>query len=446
MTDKRSRAAELRQRHPHLIYRGYKHSWQAGVFFLEYDFLLAPGLVFCPSWQIPCPQNPAGLSSGMLDNLVFNLGMVELISYWKCACPHQVVVTAGYLAPEQLPFWQKLFRLGLGEFFYINGLNPEDLLPEFVIEHAPTGYPVPELNGRGNLVPVGGGKDSLLTLSLLAGLDNTPFMVNARAAGWDSCRVTGYEPARILEARRTLDPHLLDLNRQNYLNGHTPFSALLAFAGLLTVVLNRKKYLPLSNEASANQGNINGDEVNHQYSKSYEFEDDFIKYYKKWLVRGPEYFSFLRPLSELQITALFARNAQFLPVFQSCNVGQKTDTWCGHCPKCLFVALMLAPFVTPERLQQVFGRDILADTSLAPVLEELVGIAPVKPFECVGTVEEVNQAALMIPEPLPPLIAPYRNRLKPLPDWRTQFNHQHHLPPAFLAVMEQAWQQLNAGN
>ena len=133
-----------------------------------------------------------------------------------------------------------------------------------------------------------------------------------------------------------------------------------------------------------------GTSVNHQYSKSLEFEDDFRRY-----CPGFNYFSFLRPLSELQIAMLFSRFTDYHDVFRSCNVGSKQDIWCGHCAKCLFAYIILSPFIEPSRLNHIFGKAMLDDITLQLEFDQLIGEAETKPFECVGTVSEVRQALAM---------------------------------------------------
>ena len=157
-----------------------------------------------------------------------------------------------------------------------------------------------------------------------------------------------------------------------------------------------KKYVALSNEDSANESNVVGENINHQYSKSLEFENDFRRYVSTYISEDFDYFSFLRPLSELQIAMLFAGNLHYFDVFKSCNVGSKQDIWCGNCPKCLFAYIILSPFINPEVLNRIFGKSMLDDISLKNYFDELVGISPIKPFECVGTRDEVNEAIDLI--------------------------------------------------
>ncbi len=137
-----------------------------------------------------------------------------------------------------------------------------------------------------------------------------------------------------------------------------------------------------------------GEKINHQYSKSYEFEEDFSNYSKKYLKGNVKYFSFLRPLNELQIAKIFSKHKKYHQIFKSCNVGSKEKDWkwCTKCPKCLFVYTMLSPYLYKTELIDIFKKDLFEDKELLKTFLDLTGNGETKPFECVGTFEEVNFA------------------------------------------------------
>ena len=282
------------------------------------------------------------------------------------------------------------------------------------------------------LVPIGGGKDSVVTLECLRReMPVIPMIVNPRGATLNCVKTAGYQEDEFIVINRTLDPTMLQLNAEGYLNGHTPFSALLAFISILVAFGSRSKYIALSNENSANESTVPGTNINHQYSKSIEFESDFRNYVAENISKAVQYFSFLRPLSELQIAKLFSQCEDYHPVFRSCNAGSKTDSWCGHCPKCLFTWIILSPFLSKEKLVAIFGKDLMADETLRFIFEELNGTAPVKPFECVGTVEEVRAC----------MEAVNGNGDKAC-EILSRFNEKHFLPPQFVEILKAA---LNEG-
>ena len=389
------RYGSLRSRYPQFDYEAYHYEECAEGLRIRFDFRMGD-VEFHPTALI---ERRPFLDFGVdIDRIVFNIGMVELVSYWKCACPPTVRVLCGSLTDEQVAFWRKLYWNGLGEFFYTNGIaETSDAFMKIEATMPRDGQDVcapcrRRDAGTAYLVPVGGGKDSVVTLELLsrAGKSIRPLIMNPRGATVECARVAGFPMDEVLVVRRTIDPLLLDLNAKGYLNGHTPFSAMLAFYTVLASALSGIPNVALSNESSANESTVAGSYVNHQYSKSLEFENDFRAY-------APEfnYFSFLRPLSELQIAMLFSRFTQYHDVFRSCNVGSKQDIWCGHCAKCLFAYIILSPFVEPSRLDTIFGKPMLDDTTLRHELRQLLGMEETKPFECVGTVGEVHAALSM---------------------------------------------------
>ena len=434
-----------------------------GALFLAFDFNLGDRYHFRPTLEIPArfffdwesiPEDP-------LQALAFQIGMTELVSYWKIACPKRVVVKPFSLTESQKAFWKKLYYNGLGEFLYLNTItvSEDDLmdietpqLPMSFLRRTSEGMEMPCIRRSQSmgsvkfeertLVPIGGGKDSVVTLECLRNkMPVIPLIVNPRGATLKCVKTAGYQENEFIVINRTLDPTMLQLNAEGYLNGHTPFSALLAFISILVAYGSRSKYIALSNENSANESTVPGTNINHQYSKSIEFESDFRKYVAENLNDELQYFSFLRPLSELQIASLFAQCEDYHPVFRSCNAGSKTDSWCGKCPKCLFTWIILSPFLSREKLTAIFGKDLMADTSLQPILEELNGTAAVKPFECVGTVEEVRAclkdagistgsmtaAFAKVPEPVE---GPTVNEIL------SRFNTNHFLPPQFEQILK----------
>lgn len=382
-------------------YEDYSYNVQPDGLHIAFSFRLTDKRVFRPTAMIP---NRSFLNFNqpkeVMDRLVFNIGMIELISYWKCVCPKVVRVCCGSLEAEQVKFWKKLYWNGLGEFFYINKIKAteEDFMD--LVSEGPKMYggEMPQMNLNPQIkyiVPVGGGKDSVVTLEALRSEGIRPLIMNPRGATLLCAERAGFERDEVIEIKRNLDQLMLDLNAKGCLNGHTPFSAMLAFYTLLTSQLSGIPNIALSNESSANESTVVGSSVNHQYSKSLEFENDFRNYVNRYLNGGYNYFSFLRPLSELQIAMLFARHEKYFDVFKSCNVGSKQDIWCGHCAKCLFAYIILSPFIAPERLQKIFGADLLDEMGLRLEFEQMTGHTESKPFECVGTISEVNSALSM---------------------------------------------------
>lgn len=383
---------ELRNEYKEFIYRSYQILEDENKIKIEYCFEIPNLSVFRPTIEIEKRNiNFKSTKGDFVKNLVFNIGMIELISYWKSACPKKVIIECGNLNKEQIDWFKKLYYLGLGEYRYINNINvsAEDMLEidvrekeEYKLNYEKSNY----TNLSGTLIPIGGGKDSCVTAELLKEQkeNNLCLIIGGKEPSVKSAEIAGYKD-KIVYVKRTIDKNLLELNKQGFLNGHTPFSSMLAFLSYLIAYLTGKKYVALSNESSANESNVEGENINHQYSKSFEFEQDFREYADKYLNANVEYFSMLRPLNELQIAMLFARNEKYHKIFRSCNVGSKSIPWewCGNCPKCLFVFIILSPFLYKENLVEIFKADLYQKKDLLNTFIELCGYGKTKPFECV---------------------------------------------------------------
>ena len=386
---------ELRKAYPTFTYERYTIEKIGTRVKLTFYFSIDGLCTFTPSTEIET-ENLQILNDPESDDakaIAFSLGMVELISYWKAACPKTVVVRCAHLSDWDIRWWKRLYFRGLSEFFYRNGIfAEEDDFMEIVGAEASTAKPLGEFHASGmHIIPVGGGKDSCVTAQLLHGEGdkNLFFTVNDQKARTDTVYAAGYTDRAILRTYRTIDKNLLRLNQEGFLNGHTPFSAIVAFLSFYCAYLVGAQDIVLSNESSANEANIAGTEVNHQYSKSFAFECDFEKYAERNLVPDIRYFSLLRPFSELQIAKQFAAFSQYHETFRSCNRGSKQNIWCAKCAKCLFVFSILSPFMDYDRLCALFGADMLDDTDLLADFDGLCGFSEVKPFECVGTTAEI---------------------------------------------------------
>lgn len=444
---------QLKSDYPFFIYEGFTLKDSAEKLHVTYHFNLADKYSFYPELEFfKNDLSVIKLSDDVLQNFVFHIGLVELISYWKAACPPQIIIKPYFLSQEQVDWWKYLWFNGLGEFFYTNNIQV-NLLDFVEVSAVGKNVPIPGLIQTENtkvLVPVGGGKDSAVTLELLKTHYNCmPFAVNPRGAILETIQAAGFSAENIIRVKRSIDPELLRLNDRGFLNGHTPFSALIAFVSAFIAALFGIRSIALSNESSANEPTDIISGVNHQYSKSFEFESDFRYYLNQYITPDINYFSFLRPLTEYSIAGLFANMPVYFPVFKSCNAGSKTDTWCGKCSKCLFTFIILSPHLSKKKVIEIFGKDLLEDMSLTEYFKELTGISETKPFECVGTVDEVNYALIrtiekrgeVLPELLKYYIStPFFHRYK---DFRkediTQVEkNDHFLEDKFLLVLKKA--------
>ena len=398
--DKTKQFKQYREIYKEFYYNSYLINQDEEAIHIEYEFEI-PGLTkFNPKLKILKKNlKLKNIETKYVQNMVFHIGLIELVSYWKSTCSPRVIIKCGYLNEEQIAWWKKLYFYGLGELFFTNNIetNIEEFMQITCLEKEnKLEYEEIQEQSEGYIIPIGGGKDSVVTLETLK-VDRKKdycLIINPKPVTLECAKIAGFENENIIEVYRTIDKNLIDLNQKGFINGHTPFSAMLAYVSYFIAYLLSKKYIALSNENSANESNVLGKKINHQYSKSFEFECDFEKYANKYLKAPVKYFSFLRPLNELQIAKIFSRQEKYHLVFKSCNVGSKGKEWkwCCNCAKCLFAYTILSPYLYKEKLVEIFGEDMFENKELLKTFLELTGNGETKPFDCVGTFEEVNFA------------------------------------------------------
>lgn len=327
------------------------------------------------------------------------LHLIAGVSYYKAVLAKEMDLTQVRVEPMTAEFLSELYEQGLAEFAHVNDLDLSRLVQfQSNSDRPPSSFDL-NLPERA-LVAMGGGKDSLVCLELLrdAGIEVQPVCVGGSTLIGDTSKAAGLPLIRI---GRQISPLLSELNAEGAWNGHVPVTAINSAILLCAAILYGYRDVVFANEASANEATLtdaNGKEVNHQYSKGLEFEQSFRAIIKQRVSGDIEYFSLLRPYSEVAITSRFADMTRYHAVFSSCNRNFHLDgsriqgRWCGQCPKCRFAALALAPFMSAAQLIDIQSIDILDDDAQLDGFRELCGLDSDKPFECVGSIAESRSA------------------------------------------------------
>ncbi|MBD9535078.1 endonuclease domain-containing protein [Stenotrophomonas sp. STM01] len=335
------------------------------------------------------------------------LHLIAGVSYYKAGVPAQVSIDSYAIDADTAALVETVYLNGLGEFAYRNGLNLRGRFKLPVNESLSLrergwgeGSKANDLNLTHHaLVAIGGGKDSLVSIEALrnAGVAETVTWIGGSQLIRACAERTGLP---MLNIGRTLAPELFELNRQGAWNGHIPVTAVNSAIMVLAALVQGVDQVVFSNERSASYGSqIAGTgEVNHQWSKGWAFEKAFGEYVQQHVAADLQYYSLLRPLSELAVARQFARTDFYDAHFSSCNrnfhiLGERpVNRWCGVCPKCHFVFLALAPFMPKTRLVRIFGRNLLDDSEQAGGYDALLEFQDHKPFECVGEGKESRAA------------------------------------------------------
>ncbi|HST43447.1 MAG TPA: hypothetical protein VLK58_28230 [Conexibacter sp.] len=379
-----------------------------GVVTLRYA--LDERIEFAETFTLPLPEGThvSAADRARVDGLLSLLHWVAGVSYFKIAVPPAVVLEGPLPGPAAAALLEALYSEGLGEFAFTNRLPA---LPRPVFPRGAGGASAGAVDAaarddasgpRRILVPVGGGKDSVVALEIArrSGREVSLFSIGDAPPIVRTVAVAGLPH---LLARRRLDAQIGALNRAGALNGHVPVTAIVSCVALLTASLHGFDAVAMANERSASHGNVawDGIDVNHQFSKSLRTER-LLRAALSEVAAPAELFSLLRPASELGIARAFARLEDYHPVFTSCNAIFRIDpalraaSWCCDCPKCRFVYLILAPFLEPAALAAIFGRDLLGDPAQYDGFALLTATGGHKPFECVGEEQESLAAIRLI--------------------------------------------------
>jgi UDP-N-acetyl-alpha-D-muramoyl-L-alanyl-L-glutamate epimerase len=327
------------------------------------------------------------------------------LSYYKAGAARQIDLGATPIGPKGRALLEAALREGLGEFAYTNDLSLDDVV-------IVGGSELASVDGRFDalrvLVPFGGGIDSVVTTSQLSPeLDQTLFIVSpshGRFAPLEAtAECTGLD---ILRATRSLDPQILSPD-PSFFRGHVPVTAMITLLATIAAAATQRGGVVMSNEHSSSAANLrwNDLEVNHQWSKSYDAEILIGDAIDESVGGGLVVASFLRDRSEVWVADVFSHLTNYHHVFRSCNraftqdTEQRLDTWCGECDKCLFINLMLAPYLSRATLRDIFHHEPLSDPDRQEQLRVLVGAgASFKPFECVGDPDESAVALAKVTE------------------------------------------------
>jgi hypothetical protein len=321
--------------------------------------------------------------------------LVAGLSYYKAGAAKKVDLGSTPVGEHGRRLFKAALRNGLGEFAYRNEIFLDDVV---IVGGGETSQYSPLVDTSRVLTPFGGGIDSVVTVTQLnPDLEQALFIVSPASGRFEPLEATAAATGlAIVRARRELDPQILS-GDESFFNGHVPVTTMVTLLAVVAGVASGRGGVVMSNEHSSSAPNIlwYDQEINHQWSKSWVAEELIGDAVRERI--GDEFVvaSFLRDRSELWVAKIFAGQRKFHHVFRSCNRAftqasdERARNWCGKCDKCLFIDLILAPFLSRAALLEIFASEPVADPALHDQLRALVGVGlDHKPFECVGDPDE----------------------------------------------------------
>jgi UDP-N-acetyl-alpha-D-muramoyl-L-alanyl-L-glutamate epimerase len=453
-TSRRAQVERLRRAYPVFRIDAARARPTSQAITLEFHFTAATH-TFQPTVHLHGlnPGETARIHTPTARRLIRALAIIEAFSYWKAFCSPIIDVAVPPPDPAEQAWWQSFWPAAMGEFFYRNHID--FTTPGFLKITTAPGTPAEtpprssahtaasHAAGTPPLVMFSGGKDSLALTLAIRDVDTSPadfFVYNPTPAQRDLAGSLT-NGGRILTVRREILPELLALNAANHPNGHTPYSAYLAVAALLAGYLRGSPLVLAGNSRSDDEPNIEsylGRPINHQWTKSHQFETALSEYRDRWLPGAPTYSSPLRPLFELQIIASLTHNIDAYLQTASCN-RTKGNGWCLACAKCAWVFLATSAVFGHDLAVRKTGGDMFTNPALSDLYQRMAGLTGTKPFECTGTEEEVRSAIHAIghqrsPRDLPALTTclqhPDITTARPLTALLADWGHDNLVPPA----------------
>lgn len=339
----------------------------------------------------------------ILDRALFLSFMLVGVSYYK-TFPSEDVLIDFPIDKWQVDFFNKVYQEGLGQFAYENGLKRDNLAHFEANAEYPTAM-APDYTGSGTLALQSGGKDSLLTASLLKS-KSIDFAAWYLSSGEDYPSLLESVSTELIISNRLIDRNnLKQALGDGALNGHVPITYIVqSFAVIQAILMGKSDILvSIAHEGEEPHHAIGDLLVSHQWSKTWLAEEMFASYVTSYISPNIRIGSPLRCYSELRVAELFVENSWKLygDKFSSCNVynyrqgaNNKTLGWCGDCPKCANSYLLFAPFLPKNKLCKLFGGvDLFSRHDLTDTFKGLLGIDGfTKPFECIGEVDELRVA------------------------------------------------------
>ena len=329
------------------------------------------------------------------------------VSYYKAAASDAITIDVP-LGPHAQAVVKAVYTEGLGEFYFRNALHyPPQIDWHFSNATPELKQSVPTKAHA--IMAFGGGKDSHAAMALMDAADMTYIPASVILDERVGERLQSMLTQKLIFIRRVIAPELIALARaKKGYNGHIPITAINALILMVEALRTGSDAVIFANERGASKPTIihDGHPINHQYSKSIAFEKLMQSALHECVGASPKWFSMLRPFSELWIARTAATRAKAAHhMFTSCNrnfifAGQKVlrdgERWCGTCPKCVFTATLFAPYCDAPQMDEIFEKDVLGNPDNIQMARDLSGIGIMKPWECVGDVEDSAAALAML--------------------------------------------------
>ena len=228
---------------------------------------------------------------GALNNVFKYLHLIAGISYYKLFLPPNIIIKTVDLNKKQADFFNEFYLNGLGEFLCRNNIKNAKNIIKFPYKKNVINRSIDLKLSNKYCIPVGGGKDSIVSIEILKkSVNNDDIIlgsVNTAKSIEDTIKIAGLKSFVI---KREISPKLIEINNEldkyGAYNGHVPITGILAFILCAGAIFYDYGTVLVSNERSANVGNVKFDNmfVNHQWSKSFQCEKMLNNFFKNSII------------------------------------------------------------------------------------------------------------------------------------------------------------------
>lgn len=312
-----------------------------------------------------------------------------------------------HVTPSFRNLWKLIFIRVWAQWRYENKL-PNYAGPTFAI--ADTTLAIPAISVTPGTVSVlsfcGGGKDSLVSAKLLerSGVAFSTLAYSSSIYGQAAAQHKLIDnlldqTTPVMRHRQWIFDDFMDspvlsalpeIGVKTLCAAETPSSI---FACLPFVLKEGYTRVVLGHERSADNGNMiwseTGEEINHQWGKSFEAEVAIKTYIEQELIQNLVVGSILKPIYDVMIFSLLKKDASKIKYTHSCNI-QKP--WCMKCPKCAYVWLNYMAYLPVQLVDDVFHKNLFDVPENQIWFRQLLGLEDHTPFECVGQPDETKIA------------------------------------------------------
>jgi len=323
------------------------------------------------------------------------------VSYYKAFIPP--VISHPYAMSEvEASFWNTVFKNGYGEFLFKNNISYNQIAQFTAQKGIEFSSESPQKLEEKAVLGIGGGKDSIVAGELLKqiGVPVTGFVLATGEVLGQTQAVSDVMGINLLPIKRLIDREIIEINTlDGATNGHIPISFIFGLIGATTALSNNSAYVIVANEASSSIPHATHEnmEVNHQWSKSIEFERLFQDYLHTYVSSEMYYFSAIRPMPTLAVASKFVEYPEYFEVFTSDNslfriaANERTHPrWSLDSSKSLSSFILLSALLSEEQLLMIFGHNFLDDSSLQDSFSAIMGENGKVVLDCVGTPEELR--------------------------------------------------------